>query len=84
MGPLDFRSHHLLPLELGGVFQRLHLDLTYLRIGHVDPEFSQGSNNLLGAGLHSEAGQGIVDRSRLAGALSSLFSHRNTGQLPRR
>jgi hypothetical protein len=25
-----------------------------------------------------------VDRSRLAGALSSLFSHRNTGQLPRR
>src|SRR6516162_9417400 len=59
------------PLDLGGLFQHLHLDLTYLRIGHVDPEARQGSNHLLGAGLHAEAGQGVLDRPRLAGALPS-------------
>jgi hypothetical protein len=49
----------------------------------VDPELCQGSGDLFGAGLHSEAVQGVLDRPGLAGARSSPLGHRNTGLLPR-
>ncbi len=56
LGPLGFRNLHLLSLDLGGLLQDFKLDVTYLPFGHSHSQVSQGSNDLLRAGLHSEAG----------------------------
>jgi hypothetical protein len=61
LGPLDVRSPSPLPLAFGGLLQHLHLDLTNQPFTHVDPKLYQGSNDLDGAGLHSEAVQGVLD-----------------------
>jgi hypothetical protein len=49
--------------------QRLESDRANQPFTRVDPEACQGSDDLFGAGLHSEAGQGVLDRLRLADAL---------------
>src|SRR5262249_38179838 len=70
-------------LDPGGLLQHLHLDPTYQRFVHVDPKVRQECDDLLRAGLHSEARQGILDRPLLAGAVSSSFSHRKIASYPR-
>jgi hypothetical protein len=72
LGPLGFQGLHLLALDLGHPLQHLYVDLTHQCFGHVDPELCQGSDHLFGAGLHSEARQGVLDRSGLG---TTRFNH---------